>query len=204
MAKFAFATTHDNVTNTKGGFIMNFVRFILNFFKSIFCKEHTPSHREILNQEYETLYKENEILKEVRNLLRKGYPGWDDPYTYSRACDLIKQIARDASRYNGSEKLHDYAGGIFYFYDKDNQFHEVSYQQMSEEYRLLSKNNAIPRDWDKYVHGKCNYKYLGAMQVIQKNHLPMLNWHANVRFDKNKERMDAILEELYGAVPAEA
>ena len=212
MAKFFVNSVNTTANTTKGGFVMNFVRFFLNFFKSMFTtmfrKEKAPSHRDILNQEFEMLHKENEILEEVRNLLRGGYPGWNDPYTYSKVCDLIKEIARDPSRYNGAEALNDLAGGTFYYYfgtvDGVAQYYEVPYAQMSDEYHLLDNANVIPRDWNEYKHAKCNYSYLGAMQWMQKHHMPMILWHADFRFEKNKERMDAILNELYGPVPAEA
>ena len=208
MAKFCINSVDTTTNTTKGGFIMNFVRFFLNFFKSLFTtmfrKEKTPSRWDILNHEFEVLHKENEILEEVINLLRRGCYGWNDPYTYSKVCDLIKQIARDPSRYNGAEELHDLAGGIFYYRDKECEVHEIPYHQMNEEYMLLKKRDAIPRDWDKYVHANCNYSYLAAMQCIQKYHMPKILWHTEFRFKKNKERMNEIMEELFGPVSVEA
>lgn len=205
MAKFVPATTNKVTNSSKGGFIMNVVRVILHFFKSLFTmfrKERTPSHRDILNKEYDALFKENEILEEVRNLLRRGWSSWNDPYTYLRVCELIKEIPSDPDRYNGAGELNDYAGGVFYYYDKDTHYKEISYTQMSEEYRLLQRCDAIPRQWDKAKFGNSDYSYLHAMKQIRLCHLPNIKVHADIRFKKNAERMEAIQEELFGAVPA--
>lgn len=190
----------NNNDNSMGGnamknFINNIIRAIANVFNTLFHKEKEPTYQQLLNQEYSMLSEENEKLVQIEGAL-KGWPGWNDPYTFDKVCELVKQVERTPDRYNGSEGLHDNAGGNFYYWDKDNNFHEVPYLRMSDEYFRLTKLGVIPKDWNSYKPAPAHYDYLQAMvHVISR--LKSIKWHVEFRKKKNQERMDAILNELY-------
>lgn len=182
----------------KANIFVNFFATIVSFFKNLFHKEKVPTRKQVLSNQYADLDSENQTLFEILEAMKDD---WRDPYVFDKVCKLVSKVPCINDRYPGSEQLHTYAGGIFYYIDDKNQFREVPYSQMCEEYNYFLRNGGIPKDLLTIKYFPAIYEYIPAIQRTW-GRMELIKEHVEIRKKKNDELMDEILKEYYSSIAA--